>query len=337
MKRLGIFISLVALLGTFSCTHKELCINHPEHALRYHINLVADYHHLWEEHNQIDWPNNWPEGYLPYEQFIPGKPTGLRVINTNADGQSNTHNIGPDGGVVNLYEGYNDLLAYNNDTEYIVFLRADNGATTRATTRTRTRASYLGNQYANEKAEETVTPPDMLYSTFLQKYEAEKLIVPADVNVDLHPLVFTYKVRYEFESGLEYVAIARGAISGMAVSVTMNTGVTSDEAATILYDCEVTDFGARAIVKSFGLPGFPNPNFKSSTNKNALNLEVMLKNGKIVVREFDITDQVKAQPHGGVIVVKGIVITEEEGMQGTGSFDVEVNDWGEYQDIIIPL
>ena len=53
--------------------------------------------------------------------------------------------------------------------------------------------------------------------------------------------------------------------------------------------------------------------------------------------DFDVTDQVNAQPHGGVIVVKGIVIKEEDGVQGSGAFDVEVNDWGEYEDITLPL
>ena len=118
----------------------------------------------------------------------------------------------------------------------------------------------------------------------------------------------------------------------------MNTGTTSEEAATLLFDCELTDFGARAALNSFGVPDYPNPHYQTrADNRHALNLEVMLRNGHIVTFEFDVTDQVKAQPHGGVIVVKGIVIKEEDGKQGTGAFDVEVNDWGEYEDILLPL
>ena len=210
-------------------------------------------------------------------------------------------------------------------------------ATTRATTRVRTRASYTGNSYADDD-EPTLTPPDMLYANYYDSYIAEKVVDPTDVEVTLQPLVFTYKVRYEFKEGLKYVSMARGALSGMASSVLLVTGETSADAATLLYDCEVTDFGVRALVTSFGVPGFPHPNYPTrETGKHSLNLEILMKNSKTITFEFDVTDQVKAQPHGGVIVVKDIVITEEDGKQGSGGFDVVVDDWGDYEDIILPL
>jgi hypothetical protein len=46
-----------------------------------------------------------------------------------------------------------------------------------------------------------------------------------------------------------------------------------------------------------------------------------------------LSDQIKNQPHGGVLVVGPITITEDQGMQGSGAFDVEVDDWGDYEDI----
>ena len=178
----------------------------------------------------------------------------------------------------------------------------------------------------------------MLFGNFIGGHLAEKVIEPVDMPVTLHPLVFKYLVRYEFESGLEYVSSTRGALSGMALSVEMTTGVTSPDPATILYDCEMTDYGASAIVTSFGIPGYPNSNYLTrSGNKHGLNLEVILKNGKIVNYDFDVTDQVSLQPHGGVIVVKGVVVEKAEGEQGSGAFDVDVNDWGEYEDVPIPL
>ena len=169
-------------------------------------------------------------------------------------------------------------------------------------------------------------------------YYAEKVLEPVKLPATLQPLVFTYKIRYEFAEGLKYVALAQGALTGMAESVLLNTGETSENTATILFDCEVTDYGVRAIVRSFGAPAFPNMNYPTRTeNKHGLDLTVMLRNGKTISFQFDVTDQVAKQPHGGVIVVKGIVVEEEDGMQGTGSFDVEVDDWGEYNDIVLPL
>ena len=51
------------------------------------------------------------------------------------------------------------------------------------------------------------------------------------------------------------------------------------------------------------------------------------------------TDQVKSQPRGGVIIVSdGLVITDEEGAAGFDSgFDIDVEGWGDYIDIPLPL
>lgn len=341
MKKYITIIAALAALALSSCQHKELCYNHDEHALRYHVQINADYRFEWEEHctaGYTNWSESWPQSYTPYDELRPGKPEGLRVINFTSDGSSHITNLPPDGGVVMLSEGSNDLLFYNNDTEYILFTDMEKFATTRATTRTRTRSTYLGNPFDSKTdEEETVNPPDMLYGNFRAEYTPEKLEKPAPIDVTMHPLVFTYKVRFEFESGLKYVAIARGALSGMAKSVNLATGTTSDEVATVLYDCELTDFGARAFVNSFGAPGYPNGNYTKGDGSFGLNLEVRLRNGNIKTFDFDVTDQVRAQPHGGVIVVTGIVIPDDEGMAGSGAFDVEVNDWGEYEDIEIPL
>ena len=345
MKKLLLTLAGVACLCLHtSCEHKDLCYNHPDHAHKYHIKVVADYRLDWEEcYGGPDWKASWPASYVDYNSLRPGKPSGLRVVNNDVKGNTNTHNIAADGGVITLYEGVNDLLFYNNDTEYILFSRIEgsNGAstraTTRATTRSRTRATYMGSKYANE-GEETMTPPDALFANFYEGYLAEKVIDPNVVEVTLQPLVFTYKIRYEFAEGLEYVSLTRGALSGMARSVILDTGVTSDEAATLLFDCEMTPFGSRAKVNTFGVPAFPNANYPSrSEAKHALNLEVMLKNGTMLSFDFDVTDQVLAQPHGGVIVVKDIVVDYEEGTQASGGFDVSVSDWGPYEDIVLPL
>ena len=53
---------------------------------------------------------------------------------------------------------------------------------------------------------------------------------------------------------------------------------------------------------------------------------------KIYPEEWD-----AAQPEGGVIVVKDIEITDEEGQAGGSGFDVTVDGWGEFEDIELPL
>lgn len=334
-------IAALAALSLSSCVHKDLCYNHEEHALRYHVQVNADYRQEWEElcePSGPEWQSNWPSAYMPYDDLRPAVPSGLRVINFTSDGASHITNLPAEGGIVNLSQGSNDLLFYNNDTEYIVFTDMDQFATTRATTRTRTRATYLGNPYSSKTGdEETVNPPDMLYGNFRAEYTPEKVEKPAPIDITMHPLVFTYKVRFEFESGFEYAVLGRGALSGMAKSVNLATGTTSDEMATVLYDCERTDYGFRALVNSFGAPGYPNGNYTKGDESYGLNIEVRMKNGKIKSFDFDVTDQVRKQPHGGVITVDGLVITDEEGKEGSSGFDVTVDGWGEYNDIVLPL
>ena len=178
---------------------------------------------------------------MEYHELCPDAPDGLRVQVYNEDGTNNILNVAPEGDIVRMRPGEHSLLLYNNDTEYIVFDDMNSFASAKATTRTRTRASYAGNPYMENTVENTVNAPDMLYGNYMENYTAERKIEADELPVTMHPLVFTYLVRYEFSHGLEYVALARGALAGMAGAVWLNSGRTSEEAATILYDCSVEE------------------------------------------------------------------------------------------------
>ncbi|WP_436510043.1 DUF5119 domain-containing protein [Bacteroides fragilis] len=275
---------------------------------------------------------------MEYDALRPGTPEGLRVQIYNEDGSNSVVNVAPEGDIVQMSPGEHSLLLYNNDTEYIVFDDMQSYSRARATTRTRSRSSYMGNSYMEDNDENTVNAPDMLYGNYMESYTAERKTETDLLSVTMHPLVFTYLVRYEFSHGLEYVALARGALSGMAEAVWLNSGRTSEESATVLYDCTLQDFGAQASVRSFGIPDYPNEHYTTRAGgQYGLNLEVRLKNGDIKTFDFDVTEQVAAQPQGGVIVVSGIEISDEEGQKGGSGFEVDVNDWGEYEDVELPL
>lgn len=112
---------------------------------------------------------------------------------------------------------------------------------------------------------------------------------------------------------------------------------------SVMFDCTLRDYGPEATVKSFGIPDYPGDHYGDGTRTTErsyhLNLEVRLHNGAMKTFEFDVTDQVKAQPRGGVIIVSdGLVITDEEGAAGSDSgFDIDVEGWGDYIDIPLPL
>lgn len=338
-------ISAVALmLIATACDHKELCFDHPEHALRYDTQVTIDYNQQWEipYDNLTDWSSAWNDSEfgMPYVSLRPGIPEGVRVAMYAKEPPRLVDNIAPTGGIIRMRPGLNSLIFYNNDTEYIVFDDMDNFASAKATTRARSRSTYRGNPFASDfgsRSEVTVAPPDQLFGYYIDEYEQKKVEDPQKLHITMQPLVFTYLIRYEFETGVEYVGLARGALSGMAQSVSLSTGHTSVESATLLYDCEVKPWGVQAIVKSFGVPDFPNPDYSRAPGEFGLNLEVRLRNGKIFNFDFDVTEQIARQPHGGVITVDGLKISDADGWSGGEGFDVSVDGWGEWTDIDIDL
>ena len=224
MSRQAIYaVCMAAVLVLSSCEHKDLCYNHPEHALRSQTRIEAAYNRMWEvgEDGEPAWMRRWPDTFgFGYETLVPDMPEGLCVNAYSADGSQSVSHIAATGGIVSMKAGDNSLLMYNDDTEFIIFDRLNASVSAKATTRSRSRSSYSGNPFyapGSEGSERTVTPPDPLFGHYIEHYEQPRLQQPPSLAVTLQPLVFTYVIRYEFEQGIEYVGIARGALAGMAV------------------------------------------------------------------------------------------------------------------------
>ena len=304
------------------------------------VHAAVTWEQEWERAYDHQWTDEWDDGWaLDYDDLRPEIADGVRVVIYADEGESlGQTNLEAGGGhISSLPEGTHDLLFYNNDTEYIVFSGFEAAAGATASTRTVTRSGFES-LHAEER---TVNPPDMLYGHFEDDHEAQRTLAPVELPVEMRPLVYTYLVRYEFSHGLQYVALARGALAGMAESVFLTDGHTGNDAATVMYDCQLTDYGAEAQVRSFGVPNYPGDHYTRADGSPArygLNLEVRLRNGAYKTYEFDVTDQVLGQPRGGVITVSDIEVSDEEGMAGgTGAFDVTVDDWGDRIDIPLPL
>lgn len=333
-RKQAIKIAGICCAVLLSGCRKDLCYDHDSHALSARANVRPTWECVWERDYGKGWHNSWPEEFgCEYERFCPDPATGIATFVYHEDGSRTEQHLPAEGGEVPMSEGTKNILLYNDDTRYIVFSDLDSWASASATTRTRTRSTY-NREHGNEL---TVNAPDILYGTWIESYKAIRTEEPVALPVTMRPLVYTYLIRYEFDSGLEYVALARGALSGMAGSVYLQDGHTGDEAVTVLYDCELTAFGTEAAVTSFGVPEFPGDHYvQRSDRRYGLNLEVRLLNGKIKTFEFDITEQLAQQPRGGVITVSGLEVSEQEAGGGAG-FDAEVEGWGEFEDIELPL
>ena len=275
------------ILLLLSGCRKDLCYTHDEHGWAVKVNVVADWEQEWERMHETDWEQNWMEDFsCSYDELRPDVADGIRVLVYPDQGNRyNEYNLEAEGGRLSMAEGMNSLLFYNNDTEYIVFSDLDASAAASATTRTRTRTTFTSTPaHADER---TINEPDMLYGTYVDEYEAQKTVEPVDLPLTMRPLVYTYLVRYEFSHGLEYVALARGALAGMAESVYLQDGHTDEAAATVLYDCTLQSYGAEAQVQTFGVPNYPGEGYGRAAQVYTLNLEVRLNNGKILDYEND--------------------------------------------------
>ena len=337
----GISYGLIAavMLCLLAGCRKDLCYDHDH----WRVNILAQWELEWERDYGRHWSQNWMSaGGYSYDSLRPQPGTGIAAVVYNGDGRYTERHIDSLGGLLPVGEGHHSLLFYNDNTEYIVFSDMESHVEASATTRTRTRSTYK----ENHGTERTVNSPDMLYGAWIGDYYSEGSpdAVPLDLPVVLRPLVYKYVVVYEFTGGIEYVRQARGALAGMARSVYLQDGRTGTEKVTVLFDetsISLEDSTVTATVLSFGVPGFPDIYYPDKapsavTGSFGLNLEVMLPDGGMKSFEFDITDQMADQPRGGVIVVSGLEVTESD-FDTEGSFDVDVGDWGEYEDIELPI
>lgn len=340
-----LYIAVVCCLFFVACDMRELCYDHDSHAYKYQVNIVADYEQEWQYPltPSKDWKANWPDTFsVRYSDLMPILPSGLRVMiydSLHYDRQ----NIGRDGGLVYLTESEKSFIICNNNTETLVFNDERDKEKVSVTTRALRRNTYTGSSYSPMKDLNTKTAPDILYVGYVPSYLPVSVINPLDLSVLLKPVVYTYYIRYEFEYGIHHVAdLARGALAGMSGSVNLQTQEPGDDLATIMYDAKVRSTYIDAQVTSFGLLQ-DTVRLRSSLDGDYachLNLEVRLVNGATKIFEYndstlsqlDVTEQVLAQPRGGVIVVKGLRVEDSEVV---GFIDVDVEDWGPDKDVIL--
>lgn len=339
--RYYIIAVLPAMLSMLSSCRQELCYDHFPSA-----NIALSWEQEWERDYGLSHATNWDAALhgFEYTSLRPGMPEWVELIKFRHDGTSEENFLNIKGGKIQIDNSTDEsFLLYNGDTEYIVLQDMASLNDARATTTSRSRASSALQHLQSITPEaRTVNPPDLLYGAFVEELPEVHAHETHHMPVRMQPLVYTYVIRYEFEHGLEHVALARGAIGGMAESVYLRNGVTSDKTAILLYDCTLTDYGCEAHVRTFGVPSFPDEYYgKSGEPRNVppvtVNLELRLTSSKYIQFDYDVSDQIEHQPRGGVIRIKDIRVENESNTSEGSGFDVEVNGWGEPDIIDLPF
>ncbi len=334
-------IAVLLMLPLLVSCRQELCYDHYP---------VLNVNFTWEQEWERDYghhhADNWDHNYFGchYDDLRPGTSEWINMISYYDDGRHTEGFVSPDGKSFIVEAGEKrSILLYNGDTEYIVLSDVASLNDARATATPRSRAAaYLAAMQEIHGTSRTTNPPDVLYASYIENVPGLENHESHTMPINMQPLVYTYHVNFEFEYGIEHVALARGALGGMAESVFLRTGVTSEQTSIILFDCEVSSNICRAQVRSFGVPGFPDTYYvraegETMNRPGSLTLEVMMRNGKTLEFSYDITDQLEKQPRGGVIKISGLKI-EDEQAQGTAGFDIDVNGWNDPGEIIdIPM
>lgn len=340
MRPWSVIVSLLSVLLLSSCTHKDLCLDHYEHAPSLAVKVEAAWERCWERDYGCGWERCWNDSWgCGYEDLRPGIPEGIRLIAYHESGHKKEFNLESDGKTVVLdNEGEYTFLLYNNDTEYIIYEDLSSSKDATATTRNTARGEFRS---PNEN-ERVMNQPDMLFGRHIEGWHAEKKVGAEPMKVEMKPLVYTYFVRFAFSSGFEYVSKAQGVMAGMAETVYLYDGHTGPESASIMFYCDASDGCLSSKVMTFGVPDHPGDHYSKveDDDEYMIRLEVMMINGNVKTFDIDISDQMKDQPRGGVIEVKDLMITDEEGQKpvvGGGGFGVGVDEWGENVEVPLPL
>lgn len=338
---ISIAMALIMLVTCVSC-RQELCYDHYPS-----INVQLWWELEWERDYGMGHQANWDPTYhrYGYDELRPSVPEWVKMVRYFDDGRSAEHFLYPEGAKLEVNQDEEgSILLYNGDTEYIILSDVASMRDVIATATSRSRSgSNLQDMKDLYQASRTTNPPDVIYSAFIEHVSGVQNHEVRLLPVKMQPLVYTYLITFEFEHGLEYVALARGALGGMAEGVYLRTGVTTDDTAIILFDCNIHSDACRSQVRSFGIPGFPDSYFgkmaSGISRPYTLNLELLLKNGKTLNFNYDITDQMENQPRGGVIRISGVRVEDEEAPPTSSSgIDVGLSGWDEnVEEIEIPI
>ena len=336
------YITAALVLTTLTGCRKDLCYNHYRE-----VTVTTDYEQEWERNNGFDVRSAWDDDVLghAYEDFTPAPGQLVACLIYNKDtGTSTITYLTEQTEHITMPAGNNSLMFFNNENDVMEFYNLDDRTTAMCVTVQRSRATY-----SPESDEEvTVAEPEMMYGCYLSDVDTVGIHEKRDLQAHMTPLVYTYVINVRFDHGLEYVSLARGAVSGMARGVFLRDGGTTAETATILFDeCIITNRGLVTKLYAYGPPNYldsdfngPAPSrslYNSSTGNQRLNIEVMLSNGTIKEFYFDISDQIALQPTGGLITVSGARVEDDEAVAGDGSgWDPTLDNWTTVDETLNP-
>lgn len=250
--------------------------------------------------------------------------------------------------------GFWDMLVWNNITTLdgvqslrfdedtsLDYVTASTGQTMNAT---RYQTRYTRSFYQ----------PEMLYAAYKQAleiredlkdftYDESRGVYVKKLNMQLQPLTYVYLTQVILHNNRGRITgvDGNGNLSGMARSVNMNTGVAGSDAITVHYyvrfktDCnklgESVDIAGGRLL-TFGMCDINGCRTKadevSDKVHHYMDVNFQFSNGNDSTLVFDVTDQVRKKPRGGIITIELNTDTIPiPGRKGGSGFDAVVKDF----------
>ena len=287
-----LFLLTATLFFLTSCEYKELCYDHS---------------HWAEVRVVFDWTGNVTKSSLAPE--VAG--AGMTVLFYNME-QPGAEPIrydlpGRQGGTVRLLPGTYRALAYNYDTETILYRGMEDISALEAYTRVSsieegTQLSRSGMPRATQTENEPVIlEPDPLWGASSEAFTL--MLDEKDVNgtipttvITMHPTSRVYEVTVNIHNvpNLQYTSQIGGALSGLAPSVWMESAEVGEGAVTEAFTAAVVD--EQTLQMHFRIFGHCPHLKEGDANSHQLTVYAILADGSKWYYIVDVTDQM----HGTV-------------------------------------
>ena len=324
---------------------------------------------LW----QLDWQALWEYSWRTdiYGPLGYSEPKGIRMHIYTLDDEilpksHHIYNFNGLEGQVEIFLGVHNLLFHNNDSEALLYRSEDELSDISAYTRvissglrTSSLVQTVAQKMSATKADDSLIDepvtlmPDELFVLYdpehkitdnLEDYEYIDGRYVLRIKGELEPRTFIYLFQVKLLNNYGRVIGSMGgaALTGMAESVNLRTGVTSSETVSVPMDIRMDQtenpdmFGARCL--SFGMPGCDAYDAGSVASapetRHWFVLNVNFRTGRYKNIRIDVTDQIRALPTGGVIPLE-IDVDDfppediDPPVGGDGAFNPLIGNWEE--------
>ena len=281
MKPLSIFnfqLSILAatLLLLCSCQYKDLCYDH----------------------------NHWIYANTAYDWSHVTAPKPMRAMFYNisdSEVEPAIYDFKSIGGIIRLLGATYQGISYNNDTETILYRETKSINTLEAYTRQSsieegTRMSFTRGtmpHFTAKEPEKVILEPDSLYGAVSEEFTTD---IADTVKVDFLPRQRFHQLTVTITNvpNLQYTTNFGGAISGLAASINMATGIPSEQLATEACECSVID--ATTLQMKLRIFGHCPHQSEGIVNTHILTIYAVLADGQKWYYTQDVSDQMHESP-----------------------------------------